>query len=47
MIPGIVEFPDLKTGVIFAISQTEGTVDVLIDKLIMYPRRPTSYRYNP
>ena len=37
---GLVESPDLKTGVIFAIFQTEGTVDVLIDKLIMYARGP-------
>ena len=37
---GLVESPDLKTGVMFAIFQTEGTVDVLIDKLIMYARGP-------
>ena len=35
-----VESPGLKTGVIFAIFQTRGTEDVLIDKLIMYARRP-------
>ena len=35
---GLVESPDLKTGVIFVIFQTEGTVDVLIDKLNMYAR---------
>ena len=37
---GLVESPNLKTGVIFAIFQNEGTVDVLIDKLIMYARGP-------
>ena len=37
---GLVESPELRTGVIFAIFQTEGTVDVLIDKLIMYARGP-------
>ena len=35
---GLVESPDLKTGVIFVIFQTEGTVDVLIDKLNIYAR---------
>ena len=35
---GLVKSPVLKTGVILAIFQTEGTVDVLIDKLIMYAR---------
>ena len=29
---GFIESPDLKTGVIFVIFQTEGTVDVLINK---------------
>ena len=33
---GLVESPDLKTGVIFAIFQTEGTVDVLIDKSLQF-----------
>ena len=37
---GLVELSDLKTGVMFAIFQTEGTADVLIDKLIMYTRGP-------
>ena len=35
---GLVESPDLKTGTIFSIFQTEGTADGLIDKLIMYAR---------
>ena len=37
---GSVKSLDLKIGVIFAIFQTEGTVDVFIDKLIMYARGP-------
>ena len=41
MVNCLVESPDLKTGVIFAIFQTECTVDVLIDKLIIYARGST------
>ena len=37
---GLVESPDLKPGAIFAIFETEGIVDALIDKLIMYARLP-------
>ena len=35
---GLVEYPDLKTRVIFSVFQTEGTADDLTDKLIMYAR---------
>ena len=35
---GLVDSPDLKTGVIFTIFKTEGTIYVLTDKLIMYAR---------
>ena len=39
----LVESPDLKTDVIFAIFQTEGTVYILIDKVIKYVKGPAIY----
>ena len=43
---GLVDSPDLKTGIIFAIFQIEGTVYILIGKLIM-PEDLQLYWHNP